>query len=147
MGAEFDAEVTVDPRGNPMADGGICATLRDIARFGLLFLERGAVQGRRVVPDAWIADTIRGAADGPDAFTAGDNPPGYPPGAHYRNCWWVRDPGAPFCHASGINGQNVFVHWPTQTVVAKLSTWPAAWSEPLHQLTLAAVLAITGALA
>ena len=41
MGAEFDAEITVDARGNPMADGGICATLRDLARFGQLYLDRG----------------------------------------------------------------------------------------------------------
>src|SRR5579862_6315750 len=34
MGAEFDAEVTLDAHGNPMADGGISATLRDLGRFG-----------------------------------------------------------------------------------------------------------------
>jgi hypothetical protein len=57
-----------------------------------------------VVPGAWIDDTIRGAPDGAYAFAAGDNPPGYPNGAHYRNGWWVRDPAVPFFHASGING-------------------------------------------
>jgi CubicO group peptidase (beta-lactamase class C family) len=36
MGAESDAEITVDGRGNPMADGGMCATLRDLGRFGRL---------------------------------------------------------------------------------------------------------------
>ena len=41
MGAEFDAEITVDARGNAMADGGICATLRDLGRFGLLFAADG----------------------------------------------------------------------------------------------------------
>jgi CubicO group peptidase (beta-lactamase class C family) len=146
IGAEFDAEVTLDSRGNPMADGGVCAALRDIARLGQLFLERGAAQGRQVVPEAWIADTIRGAPDGPDAFIAGDNPPGYPSGAHYRNCWWVPDPGLPFCYAAGINGQNVFVHWPSQTVVAKLSTWPTALSTPMLEMTVAAVMAIAAAL-
>ena len=64
MGAEFDAEITVDGHGNAMADGGICATLRDLARFGLLWLERGLVDGRRVVPAAWIADTLPARADG-----------------------------------------------------------------------------------
>src|SRR5205807_6702285 len=34
MGAEFDAEVTLDAHGNPLADGGLCATLRDLGRFG-----------------------------------------------------------------------------------------------------------------
>ncbi len=50
MGAEFDAEITVDRLGNPMADGGVSATLRDLARFGLLFLRRGRAGGRQVVP-------------------------------------------------------------------------------------------------
>jgi len=145
MGAEFDAEVTVDARGNAMADGGICATLRDAARFGQLFLQRGRVAGRAIVPEAWVDDTIGGAPDGAAAFDGADRPPGYAPGAHYRNCWWVRDPGVPFFHASGINGQNVFVHVPSQTVVAKLSTWPTALS-PALDLTVAGVLAMSSAL-
>jgi CubicO group peptidase (beta-lactamase class C family) len=149
MGAEFDAEVTVDAHGNPMADGGICATLRDMARFGQLYLQHGRAggpaDGRTVVPGDWIDDTIRGAADGPEAFLAGEGAEGYPPGAHYRNFWWVREPAVPFYQASGINGQNVFVHVPSQTVVAKLSTWPAALS-PAVVPTRDAVLAIAGAL-
>jgi len=146
MGAEFDAEITVDSRGNPMADGGICATLRDLARFGQLYLQRGRAGGRPVVPGAWIDDTIRGAPDGAHAFASGDGSAGYPPAAHYRNCWWIHDPGLPFFRASGINGQNVFVHVPSQTVVAKLSTWPTALSPAGLGVTTEAVLAISNAL-
>lgn len=141
MGAEFDAEITVDGHGNPMADGGICASLRDLARFGQLYLEGG----RGIVPKDWIEDTIRGAPDGARAFAEGDDSPGYPPGAHYRNCWWIRDPGVPFYQASGINGQNIFVHVPSQTVVAKFSTWPTALS-PAAGVTTQAALAIGNAL-
>lgn len=143
MGAEFDADITLDSRGNPMADGGISATLRDMARFGQLFLDQGRVGSKQIVPGRWIDDTIRGADDGAAAFVAGDNPPGYQAGSHYRNCWWVRDPDVPFYHASGINGQHVFVHGPSRTVLVKLSTWPVAWSEPLLGATVAAALAIT----
>ncbi len=142
MGAEYDAEITLDPHGNPMADGGICATLRDLGRFGQLF----ATGGGGIVPAAWIEDTVRGAPDGAAAFTSGDNPPGYPAGAHYRNCWWVRDPGVPFFHASGINGQHVLIHPPSQTVVVKLSCWPSPLSQPLLALTVAATHAIAAAL-
>jgi len=145
MGAEFDAEITLDARGNPMADGGICATLRDVARFGQLFLRRGRVADRAIVPEAWVDDTIRGAPDGAAAFDGADRPPGSPPGAHYRNCWWVRDPDVPFFYAFGINGQNIFVHVPSQTVVAKLSTWPTAMS-PALDLTVRGVLALSDAL-
>ncbi|HEY2315843.1 MAG TPA: serine hydrolase domain-containing protein [Streptosporangiaceae bacterium] len=154
MGAEFDAEITVDARGNAMADGGVCATLRDVGRFGLLFAaggsgprgsrgspgarSTGAKTGSRhrgVVPPEWIRDTIAGAADGPQAFVAGGDAPGFPAGAHYRNCWWVSEPAVPFFDASGINGQHIFVHVPSQTVVAKLSTWPTALSPKIKMTT------------
>ena len=46
-------EITVDGHGNPMADGGICATLRDLGRFGLLY----ATGGGGIIPAVWIADT------------------------------------------------------------------------------------------
>jgi CubicO group peptidase (beta-lactamase class C family) len=141
MGAEFDAEITLDGHGNPMADGGICASLRDLARFGQLYLDGG----RGIVPKDWIEDTIHGAPDGARAFAEGDDSPGYPPGAHYRSCWWIRDPGVPFYQASGINGQNIFVHVPSQTVVAKFSTWPTALSLAAGVTTQAA-LAISNAL-
>ena len=118
-GAEFDADITVDAHGNPMADGGISATLRDLARFGQLYLRRGRVGRLQVLPAWWVDDTVRGAADGPAAFNGASPMPGYPPGAHYRNCWWVRDPAVPLFHGSGIYGQHVFVHrraslwWPS----------------------------------
>jgi hypothetical protein len=147
MGAEFDAEITVDSHGNPMADGGISVTLRDLARLGQVFLQDGRRGADTLVPQAWIRDTLSGAPDGASAFRAGDNPPGYPTGAHYRNCWWVRDPGIPFFHASGINGQHLFVHVPSGTVVAKLSTWPVALSGAMLDTTVAAVEAIAEALA
>ena len=147
IGAEFDAEVTLDAHGNPMADGGISATLRDLARFGQLILRRGRVGNRRILPAAWIDDTIRGAPDGAAAFTGGDSPPGYRAGSHYRNCWWVRDPSVPFFHASGINGQNIFVHVPSETVVVKLSTWPTALDAGFLRQTAAAAMTISEALA
>jgi CubicO group peptidase (beta-lactamase class C family) len=146
MGAEFDAEVTVDAHGNAGADGGICATLRDLARFGQMFLQRGRAGPRQVVPAAWVDDTVTGAPDGAAAFIAAEEMPGFPAGAHYRNCWWVRDPGLPLYNASGIYGQHVFVHVPAQVVVAKLSTWPEPQNEDLRAQTLAAVLAIAEAL-
>jgi CubicO group peptidase (beta-lactamase class C family) len=147
MGAEFDAEITVDGRGNPMADGGISATLRDIARFGQLYLRRGRAGRQQVVPTWWVDDTVRGAPDGARAFSDGDDSPGYPAGSHYRNCWWVPDPALPFFYASGINGQGVFVHVPSETVIAKFSTWPVAWSDELYGQTEAGILSIAEALA
>jgi CubicO group peptidase (beta-lactamase class C family) len=146
MGAQFDAEITLDARGNAMADGGICATLRDLGRFGLLFSGTGQRSSPwDVVPASWLGDTINGAPDGPAAFIAAEEPVRYTKGAHYRNCWWVSDPAVPFFYAAGINGQNVFVHQPAQVVIAKLSTWPSA-QHPSNRLTVAAAKAIAAAL-
>ncbi|HEV2374918.1 MAG TPA: serine hydrolase [Streptosporangiaceae bacterium] len=146
MGAEFDAEVTVDGHGNAMADGGVCATLRDLGRFGLLALGRGRANGRVVAPAAWFEDTLAGAPDSRPAFVAHEGADGFPQQAHYRNCWWVREPAVPFFYASGINGQHVFVHGPSETVVVKLSTWPVATSPDMREATVAAVTAIARAL-
>ncbi len=147
MGAEFDAEVTVDGHGNALADGGVCVTLRDLGRFGLLYLEGGRRGEHQVLPEAWVADTIQGAPDGQEAFAAGDDTEGMPPGSHYRNCWWVRDAAAGFLHGSGIYGQNVFVHRATDTVVAKLSTWPTPLDRDAAAATAVAVEAIGAYLA
>lgn len=141
MGAEFDAEVTVDGHGNAMADGGISASLRDVGRLGLLYLGDGAARPD-VVPASWIADTVRGAPDGAQAFVAGDDPPGFPAGSHYRNGWWVRDPAGPFLHGSGIYGQNLFVHGPTRTVAVKFSAWPSPLDRRALSATAQAVVAI-----
>jgi CubicO group peptidase (beta-lactamase class C family) len=143
MGAEFDADITVDAHGNALADGGISATLRDAGRLGLLALGRGRAGGRQVIGTSWFDDTVRGAPDGAKAFKDGDGAAGYPDGAHYRNGWWVTRPALPAFSATGIHGQSVFVHGPSQTVVVKLSSWPGAVSTPLRRATLAAVTAIT----
>ena len=151
MGAEHDAEITVDACGNPLADGGISATLRDAGRIGQLALQRGRAgfggHGGQVVPAAWLDDTIAGAPDGPQAFAAGDGASGYPAGAHYRNCWWVTHPGLPMFNAAGIGGQHIVVHVPTETVVVKLSSWPDPVDARRRRATLAAVSAIAESLA
>jgi CubicO group peptidase (beta-lactamase class C family) len=146
MSAEHDAEVTVDGHGNALADGGISATLRDAGRVGLLALRRGRARHAQVIPAAWIDDTIKGAPDGPRAFREGDGAKGYPPGAHYRNCWWVTDPMLPLFQATGIHGQSVIVHVPSQTVVVKLSSWPDVLNPLMRHATKAAVIAIAAAL-
>ena len=54
LGAEEDANFTVDPAGYAQADGGFNATLRDYARFGQLHLDGGMADGVEVVPADWV---------------------------------------------------------------------------------------------
>ena len=145
MGAEFDADVTVDGVGNAMADGGVCATLRDVARFGQLWLDRGVVDGRQLVPEAWIRDTLQGGPDSRDAYAASSSADFFP-GAFYRNKLWIVQPDVPVYAGLGINGQSVFVHEPARLVVARLSSWPAALDPTLEELELELVHALADAL-
>ena len=124
MGAETDAYVTVDADGFPVADGGICVSLRDLARFGRMVLDDGAVAGRQIVPADWLADTLAGGEDSAEAFAQDEHSAEWP-GGHYRNQWWV-PAGQRVFLGMGIHGQFLFVDRGTRTVIALLSTWPTS---------------------
>jgi len=140
MGAENDAEITVDPHGNAMPDGGVCCTLRDLARFGQLMLDGGRRGGVQVVPRSWVRDTLTPDADTVTAFAATADARELPAGSYYRNKWWVIDPAGPVFMGTGINGQAVVVHAPARVVIAKLSTWPVAWHVDYSMSTTTALL-------
>ncbi len=73
-------------------------------------------------------------ADDPDAAAE------LPPGGYYRDQWWVASGTRPTYYGAGINGQLVLIDGPTDVVIAKLSTWPEAWSEEHATATLSACL-------
>ena len=156
MGAEDDAELTVDRHGNPMSDGGFSVTLRDLARFGQLYLQGGCVQGRQVLSPAWIADTRYADEQCRRAFLASDEatramcPPYQPdcsPSGHYRNQWWVLDPQVGVLLGSGIYGQYVYVDMAANVVLAKLSSLPKPFDLSVAADTLSAFAALAAALA
>ncbi|MFL4478501.1 serine hydrolase domain-containing protein [Paeniglutamicibacter sp. ORCA_105] len=124
IGAEADAVIGIDQYGTGMFDGGINATLRDMARFGSLFLNDGlSVGGKRVLSTDWIAQTLAGAPDSREAFanSPGDN---RMPGGMYRNQMWFPYEGNDVLLCLGIHGQMVYINRPAQVVGVKLSSWP-----------------------
>ena len=139
IGAERDAEIVVDSAGFAAAEGGICTTLRDLARFGLMQLQRGEIGGRQVVPAAWI-DRVRTRDD--ELIAVFDDTLYDLPNAYYHDCWWVWDGAAGIYGGSGINGQQLIIHAPTRTVLARFSTWPVRWDDRLSDFAYAANLAV-----
>lgn len=124
MGAEFDAHVGVDGVGAGMFDGGVSASLRDLVRFGSLFLQDGfALDGVPVLPPWWVADTLAGGPDSREQFAAAVEPT-LMPGGMYRNGFWFPRAGSDVMLALGIHGQMVYVNQRARVVAAKLSTWP-----------------------
>jgi CubicO group peptidase (beta-lactamase class C family) len=124
LGAERDAEIIVDAAGFPAAEGGICTTLRDLARVGLQYLDGD------VVPDGWRARLRRTDPELVAAFSFDEALPRFPLSS-YHDCWWITDAEAGIYTGFGINGQQLFVHHPTGTVIARFSTWPVRWDPTL----------------
>jgi CubicO group peptidase (beta-lactamase class C family) len=119
MGCEEDATITVDRAGYGLACGGISASLRDMARFGLMLLNNGQVEGCEVVPKAWCQDIRHGAHGLYDA----ENYKDWPKGA-YRNQFWVEDSQLGRHYCFGVFGQMVMIAPDSNMVAVKLSTWP-----------------------
>jgi CubicO group peptidase (beta-lactamase class C family) len=124
LGAENDATIGVDSVGTGMFDGGINACLRDLARFGSLFLHGGSsLTGEHVVSLSWIADTFTGGIDSRAAFNASPDDTRMPGGMYRNQCWFpYRGNNVLLC--LGIHGQMIYVNRSTNLVAAKLSSWP-----------------------
>ena len=126
VGAEHAAEITCDPVGTAIHDGGMSATAVDLARFGQLLLDDGQVGDVQVVPRAWLTAARTPDADVRAAFASSDNEP-FLPGGWYRNQFWLvpgRNGVVLLC--LGIHGQMVYVDHATRTVAVKLSSWQQA---------------------
>jgi len=146
MGAERAGEITCDPLGSAVHDGGVSATARDLARFGRMLIDDGMVRGGPVVPAGWLAATRAPEPGVRDAFAVTDNE-FVLPGGWYRNQFWVLPgPGGPVLVCLGIHGQLVYADRAARTVVVKLSSWPDPQNTAYLLDTLRACAALTAAL-
>jgi len=155
MGAEHDALLLHDGLGTAVHDGGLCATARDVARFGQLLLDGGQVPDgaagtrrvRGVVPPQWLRRAWAVDADTRSVFAASPAEWAFP-GGWYRHQFWFR-PGeyGDVLLGLGIYGQMLHVSRRTNTVCVKFSTWPDAQNPAYLEDTLRAFDAVGGFLA
>ena len=115
-GMESDATVNVDSTGTPFASFGINATARDYARFGLLYLNDGRMDGRQVVPGDWVRRSV--VPEAPHLQPGWDNPLSCCPSGYGYHWWIPPQPDNDFA-AMGIFGQMIYVHRPSRTVIVK----------------------------
>jgi len=110
------------------ATGGMCATLRDLARVGQWLIE--------AMPD-FLAKLGEGDAA---AWASGDMAkyyPGLP--MRYRSQWYAVDGEAPLVFGMGIHGQNLFIDRANTIVIAKFSSQAAPLDAARIGLTTRAV--------
>jgi len=146
MGAARSAYITVDRLGAPRCAGGVCATVRDLARVGDLIVQGGSRGGTPIVPGSWIDDITRHGD--PDAWAAGNFAEYFPGVAlRYRSKWYVREGEAPMLFGLGIHGQNLFVDPARRIVIAKVSSQALPLDAERIALTMRAVPQLTTFLA
>lgn len=143
MGAEFDAYITVDRLGAPRSAGGICCTLRDLARFGEVMRHDGKFGGTEVLPADWVND-IRNAGDYA-AWQRGTMAKFLPKG-RYRSKWYQVDPATGSFCGIGIHGQWVYIDPTAEVVIAKLSSQKLPVDDAIDGLMLSSFAAIASSL-
>ncbi len=118
LAMEHDAYWMLDSTGMEVALGGLNASLRDYARFGLLYLNEGRWQGRQIVPRQWVRDSTSPGA--PHLVPGKDNPASSSPWG-YGYHWWIPEPHQGDYTASGVYNQYIYVNPAARVVIVKNS--------------------------
>lgn len=117
LGAENQGWWLTDSDGMEMAFGGLNATAKDYAKLGELYRLGGALDGRQIVPAAWVQASVT-----PDAahLMPGDNPASdWPLGYGYQ--WWIPGGDKGEFMAIGVYNQFIYIAPESKTVIVKLS--------------------------
>ncbi|MCY3939488.1 MAG: serine hydrolase [Gammaproteobacteria bacterium] len=129
LGAERDAQITVDPGGHGFATAGFSATLRDFARFGLMLEQEGRLNGEQILPADWLLDVRTGDARALAAWQASEEAAKRPHVAFYRNHFRVLNGERGEFVAQGHMGQRIYVNMESNVVAVFLAVTP---SRPLR---------------
>ncbi|MEH6577665.1 MAG: serine hydrolase domain-containing protein [Amphritea sp.] len=111
IGAEADAYFSTDATGMAVCSGSLMIRLRDLARYGQLFANKGlANDGTQVIPQSWINECLD--------TSKGTN---YYLGQGYQYHNQMTSNGKAFCHL-GVGGQMLYANTETKVVVVQFST-------------------------
>lgn len=118
MGATSDAYWIVDNSEMEFVLGGLNATARDYARLGQLFLDSGRWQGKQLVPEKWVRESVT-----PDASHL---MPGARDNAVSKNGygyqWWIPEGSEDEFNAQGVYTNFIYVDPDKDMVIVKLSS-------------------------
>ena len=129
LGMEYPASWSVDSRKHQTVKAFCCinARARDFARFGRLYLNNGNWNGKQIVPEVWVKQSMHIVNDSHDSQ-------GYP----YSYQWRVTKNGDFF--AKGILGQYIFVDPQKKVIIVRMGNgnaniaWPYFFEALLQQL-------------
>ncbi len=118
MGMEHRAYWLTDDYGMELALGGLNVTMRDYAKFGWLFLNKGNWFGEQLVPEQWVIDSV--TPDAPHVMP-GENNPYSSSSFGYGYQWWIPLGADDEFAAQGIYHQYIYIDPDQNLVIVKLS--------------------------
>ena len=119
IGMQDDAFYLTDKQEIEMSLGGLNVTLRDMAKFGQLYLNKGKWNGNQIVPSEWVANSTI-PLDKHVQPNAGDEFSSDSWGYGYQ--WWVPGPEVSDYTAHGIYNQFIYINPKSNVVIAKTSS-------------------------
>ena len=126
LGMEYPGSWSLDSAATrfPKMESGINARAIDFARFGRLYLNRGAWEGRQIVPADWVAESTRmePVADRGSYYPKDHDLPSAQ--LRYGYMWWGICRGANHCDfvAEGNLGQMIYVSPRSRLIMVKNSS-------------------------
>jgi CubicO group peptidase (beta-lactamase class C family) len=121
LGAQREALWMVGVDGHEEAYSGFNATLRDWARLGRLLALDGILDGREIVPRAYLLDATDAKRQ-----PAGFRPREATPGAGYGSQFWLLPLHERTFALLGVHGQATFVQPASGIVMVHTAVWPVA---------------------
>jgi|GEM_PF-1255216 len=122
LGAEHDASVVVNDRGHGFAAAGISATLRDLARFGMMLENNGYYNGAQIVPESWIREIITIDDNVRSIMQKAPKKSGYGKNVFYNNQFRVFDNDEGEFFGTGGLGQKLYINQKHNLVVVMFAT-------------------------
>lgn len=125
LGVEHDAYITTDRTYTGVATGGINSTLRDAALFGQLMLNRGSINGVKIIPQNWVDQLLNLTNVDKERYGRNDvYVNAKMPWIGYKNYWWILDTEKGEYAAVGIHGQVIYINRSAKMVIAYFSSQP-----------------------
>ena len=120
LGMEHDSHWLIDDYGMEAALGGLTTTVRNCAKLGSLFLNKGNWYGRQIVSADWV--TASTTPDAPHLMPGERDNSAHELGYGYQ--WWIPEGNEGEFLAVGVYNQFIYINPTTRTVVVKHSANP-----------------------
>lgn len=93
-----------DPAGHSTGGWGLTLSTRDMARFGLLYLNHGEWDGQQIIPGTWIHESTEMNAN------------------TYGYLWWLREEDGVFAYSAAGDGGNVICCIPELELIIAITS-------------------------